>query len=141
VNYQIAASLLSADFARLGDEVTAVIAAGADWIHFDVMDNHYLPSMTMGALVCALAHLLYKLNMLTIMSVNPDFGDQRLIPEALHKIRRARQRNDRLQLRGIKIPNIRSPANAGANMFVAGSAIFDNEISTAECMHDGLLLK
>ncbi|MBX3700425.1 MAG: ribulose-phosphate 3-epimerase [Dokdonella sp.] len=198
----IAPSILSADFARLGAEVDAVIAAGAQWIHFDVMDNHYVPNLTIGPLVCAalrkhgvsapidvhlmvkpvdrivpdfaqagaslisfhpeasehvdrtiglikdhgcqaglvfnpatpltwLDHVLDKLDLVLIMSVNPGFGGQGFIPGALDKLREARRRIDasgraiRLEIDGgVKADNIAQIAQAGADTFVAGSAIF-----------------
>lgn len=198
----IAPSILSADFARLGEEVDAVVAAGADWIHFDVMDNHYVPNLTIGPLVCralrrhgvtvpidvhlmvqpvdrivpdfaaagaslisfhpeATAHVdrtlqlirdhgcraglvlnpatsldwldyvLDKLDHILVMSVNPGFGGQSFIPSALDKLRRVRAIIDasgfdiRLQVDGgVKVDNIAAIAAAGADTFVAGSAIF-----------------
>ncbi|HXA92888.1 MAG TPA: ribulose-phosphate 3-epimerase [Steroidobacteraceae bacterium] len=198
----IAASILSADFARLGDEVDAVLQAGADLIHFDVMDNHYVPNLTVGPVVCEalrrhepnvlldvhlmmrpvdrivpdfasagasyisfhpegtdhidrtidlirehgcrpglvfnpatpldfLDYTLDKLDMVLIMSVNPGFGGQKFIPSALRKLAAARQRIDALgkQIRleidgGVKVDNIGGIARAGADTFVAGSAIF-----------------
>ncbi len=198
----IAPSILSADFARLGEEVDAVIAAGADLIHFDVMDNHYVPNLTVGPLVCEalrrhgvatpidvhlmvkpvdrivgdfaaagaswisfhpeasehidrtlqiirehgcraglvfnpatplvwLDHVMDKLDLILIMSVNPGFGGQAFIPEALEKLRAVRERIDRsgrdIRLEidgGVKIDNIARIAGAGADTFVAGSAIF-----------------
>jgi ribulose-phosphate 3-epimerase len=197
----IAPSLLSADFARLGEEVKAVVAAGADWLHFDVMDNHYVPNLTFGPMVCqalrkhctvpidvhlmvqpvdalaqafvkagadwvsfhpdasthvdrtlqliraegAKAGLVFnpaapldvlewvidKVDLVLIMSVNPGFGGQSFIDSALRKIERARQvidasgRDIRLEVDGgIKVDNIRRVADAGADTFVAGSAIF-----------------
>jgi ribulose-phosphate 3-epimerase len=199
--YRIAPSLLSADFARLGEEVTQVIAAGADWIHFDVMDNHYVPNLTFGPMVCqalrkvctvpidvhlmvrpvdalatafaqagadlisfhpdASAHVdrtlqliraagcraglvfnpatpldvlewvIDKVDLILIMSVNPGFGGQSFIDSALRKVERARRivdasgRDIRLEVDGgIKVDNIRRVADAGADTFVAGSAIF-----------------
>ncbi|MBS0213518.1 MAG: ribulose-phosphate 3-epimerase [Proteobacteria bacterium] len=201
-NCIIAPSILSADFARLGDEVNAVLRAGADWIHFDVMDNHYVPNLTIGPLLCQalrkhgvaapidvhlmvkpvdrivpdfaragatsisfhpeasehidrtiglirdsgckaglvfnpatpldyLDFVLDKLDIVLVMSVNPGFGGQSFIPMALEKIRRVRERIDasgrdiRLEVDGgVKADNIGMIAAAGADTFVAGSAIF-----------------
>jgi ribulose-phosphate 3-epimerase len=198
----IAPSILSADFARLGDEVNAVLAAGADVIHFDVMDNHYVPNLTIGPLVCealrkhgitapidvhlmvrpvdrivpdfakagatyisfhpeasehvdrtiglireqgckpglvlnpatpldVLDYTLDKLDLVLLMSVNPGFGGQKFIPGVLDKVRAVRKLidakglNTRLEIDGgVKVDNIGEIARAGADMFVAGSAIF-----------------
>ena len=201
-NCIIAPSILSADFARLGEEVDNVLKAGADWVHFDVMDNHYVPNLTIGPMVCealrkygvtapidvhlmiepvdrivpdfakagatdisfhpeatrhvhrtiqiikgegcraglvlnpatpldVLDYVLEDLDMVLLMSVNPGFGGQSFIPATLEKIRRVRERIDaagkpiRLEVDGgVKPDNIADIAAAGADTFVAGSAIF-----------------
>jgi ribulose-phosphate 3-epimerase len=198
----IAPSILSANFARLGEEVDQVLAAGADWVHFDVMDNHFVPNLTIGPMVCEalrshgvkapidvhlmiepvdriipdfaaagatyitfhpeasphidrtlqlirsegckpglvfnpatpltyLEHVLDKLDMILLMSVNPGFGGQIFIPSSLEKLRKVRQlidasgRDIRLEIDGgVKVENIAAIRKAGADTFVAGSAIF-----------------
>ena len=204
-NFRIAPSILSANFAKLGEEITNVIASGADVVHFDVMDNHYVPNLTIGPLVCEairpltdaiidvhlmvkpvdriipdfakaganiitfhpeasehidrtlglikecgckaglvfnpgtpldwMDHVMDKIDMILLMSVNPGFGGQSFIPEALVKLRLARQKIDAYTAKtgkqiwleidgGVKTNNILEIAKAGADTFVAGSAIF-----------------
>ncbi|MEX0623552.1 ribulose-phosphate 3-epimerase [Saccharospirillum sp.] len=204
-DFVIAPSILSANFARLGEEVDAVLNAGADWVHFDVMDNHYVPNLTIGPMVCKalrnhgvtapidvhlmvspvdrligdfieagasiitfhpeasdhidrslqlirdggckaglvfnpatplhyLDYVMDKIDQVLIMSVNPGFGGQSFLPSALDKLRDARARiqasgrDIRLEIDGgVKVDNIRSIAEAGADAFVAGSAIFNTD--------------
>ena len=204
-DFQIAPSILSADFAKLGEEVTNVLESGADIVHFGVMDNHYVPNLTIGPLVCEalrnhgitapidvhlmvkpvdriipdfakagatyitfhpeasehidrtlsmvrelgcksglvfnpatsldyLQHVMDKVDMILLMSVNPGFGGQAFIPETLNKLRQARKLIDdsgyniRLEIDGgVKVDNIREITAAGADTFVAGSAIFNTD--------------
>ncbi len=214
--YRIAPSILSANFAKLGDEITAVIDSGADIVHFDVMDNHYVPNLTIGPLVCEairpvtdamidvhlmvqpvdriipdfakaganiisfhpeasnhidrtiglikeqgckaglvfnpatplyyLDHVLDKLDLILIMSVNPGFGGQKFIPEALNKLRAVRKRIDAsgkdilLEIDGgVKVDNIAEIARAGADTFVAGSAIYQAGKDTDPHRYDTIL--
>lgn len=217
-NFAIAPSILSANFARLGEEVDAVLAAGADIVHFDVMDNHYVPNLTIGPMVCSalrkhgvtapidvhlmvdpvddligmfadagasyitfhpeasrhidrslqlikqhgckaglvlnpatplstIKHVLPQLDMLLLMSVNPGFGGQKFIPYTLDKLREARTAIDeqglstRLEIDGgVTVNNIAEIAAAGADTFVAGSAIFgsDDYKATIDAMRNEL---
>ncbi|MFD2231189.1 ribulose-phosphate 3-epimerase [Alkalimarinus sediminis] len=219
-DFKIAPSILSADFAKLGEEVDTVLSSGADIVHFDVMDNHYVPNLTIGPMVCEAlrkhgvtapidAHLMVKpvddmirsfidagatyitfhpeasehidrslqlirdggckaglvfnpatplhymdyvmdkLDMVLLMSVNPGFGGQKFIPGTLDKLRLAREKIDqsgraiRLEIDGgVTVNNIREIAEAGADTFVAGSAIFntDDYKATIDAMREQLAL-
>lgn len=215
--FLIAPSILSADFARLGEEVDQVLAAGADIVHFDVMDNHYVPNLTIGPLVCEalrkhgvsapidvhlmvkpvdrligdfiaagasyitfhpeasehidrslqlirdggckaglvfnpatplsyLDYVMDKVDMILLMSVNPGFGGQSFLPGTLDKLREARRRIDasgydiRLEIDGgVKVDNIAEIARAGADTFVAGSAIFKARNDNEPNRYDGII--
>jgi len=216
-DYQIAPSILSADFARLGEEVDNVLKSGADIVHFDVMDNHYVPNLTIGPLICDalrkhgvtaeidvhlmvkpvdrivpdfakagasyitfhpeasehvdrtlqlikaegcksglvfnpatpldyLNYVIDKVDMVLLMSVNPGFGGQSFIPSALDKLRQARKiidasgRDIRLEIDGgVKVNNIREIAEAGADTFVAGSAIFGAAQESDPSVYDSVV--
>ena len=218
-DFQIAPSILSADFARLGEEVDNVLKAGTDIVHFDVMDNHYVPNLTIGPLVCEalrnhgvtapidvhlmvkpvdriipdfakagatyitfhpegsehidrslqlirdngcksglvfnpatpldyLNYVIDKVDMVLLMSVNPGFGGQSFIPTALDKLRQARKiidesgRDIRLEIDGgVKVDNIREIAEAGADTFVAGSAIFGAKSDSDPNVYDTVVNK
>jgi ribulose-phosphate 3-epimerase len=218
-DFQIAPSILSADFARLGEEVDNVLKAGADIVHFDVMDNHYVPNLTIGPLVCEalrkhgvtapidvhlmvkpvdriipdfakagatyitfhpegsehvdrslqlirdngcksglvfnpatpldyLKYVIDKVDMVLLMSVNPGFGGQSFIPATLDKLREARKMIDesgydiRLEIDGgVKVDNIREIAAAGADTFVAGSAIFGAKRDSDPNVYDSVVKK
>ncbi|NMG63954.1 ribulose-phosphate 3-epimerase [Azoarcus indigens] len=218
--FRIAPSILSANFAKLGEEITNVIASGADWIHFDVMDNHYVPNLTIGPMVCEairpltqapidvhlmvkpvdrivpdfakaganvitfhpeasdhvdrtlglirehgcqaglvfnpatplsyLDYVLDKVDIVLLMSVNPGFGGQKFIPAALDKLREARARLDAYEARsgrhilleidgGVKVDNIAGIAAAGADTFVAGSAVFGAARETDAHRYDSVI--
>ena len=216
-DFKIAPSILSADFARLGEEVDNVLKSGADIVHFDVMDNHYVPNLTIGPLVCealrkhgvtaeidvhlmvkpvdriipdfakagasyitfhpeasehvdrtlqlikgegcksglvfnpatsldVLKHVIDKVDVVLLMSVNPGFGGQSFIPATLDKLREARKiidasgRDIRLEIDGgVKVDNIREIAEAGADMFVAGSAVFGAAKDSDENKYDTVI--
>lgn len=218
-DYQLAPSILSANFARLGEEVDNVIASGADIVHFDVMDNHYVPNLTIGPLVCEalrnhgvsapidvhlmvkpvdriipdfasagasyitfhpeaadhldrslslirdcgclaglvfnpatplsfLDHVLDKVDMILLMSVNPGFGGQSFIPSTLGKLQQVRQIIDRSGLKirlevdgGVKVDNITEIAAAGADTFVAGSGIFGFASDSDNNRYDSIVAK
>ncbi len=218
-DYQLAPSILSANFARLGEEVDNVIASGADIVHFDVMDNHYVPNLTIGPLVCEalrnhgvsapidvhlmvkpvdriipdfasagasyitfhpeasdhidrslslirecgclaglvfnpatslsfLDHVLDKVDMILLMSVNPGFGGQSFIPSTLGKLQQVRQIIDRSGLKirlevdgGVKVDNIAEIAAAGADTFVAGSGIFGSASDSDNNRYDSIVAK
>jgi len=218
-DFKIAPSILSADFARLGEEVQNVLDSGADYVHFDVMDNHYVPNLTIGPLVCealrkhgitapidvhlmvepvdriipdfakagatfitfhpeaskhvdrslqlihdngcksglvfnpassldALKYVIDKVDMVLLMSVNPGFGGQSFIPATLDKLREARKiidesgRDIRLEIDGgVKVDNIREIAEAGADTFVAGSAIFNAKSESDPHHYDSVVKK
>ena len=218
-DYQLAPSILSANFARLGEEVDNVIASGADIVHFDVMDNHYVPNLTIGPLVCEalrnhgvsapidvhlmvkpvdriipdfasagasyitfhpeasdhidrslslirecgclaglvfnpatslsfLDHVLDKVDMILLMSVNPGFGGQSFIPATLGKLQQVRQIIDRSGFKirlevdgGVKVDNIAEIAAAGADTFVAGSGIFGSPSDSDNNRYDSIVAK